>query len=312
MTMRIAPTPILALAALVLAAAPLAAQHRNKSRSQSGDGSKIDTTVTVSRGATIDLSILSGDIKVTSWDKPQVRISAYSEEGDLRFEATSSRVSLTQEDEDSDGGDTKYEITVPKDARVIAGSVSGDVNVRGVAQLEGNSVSGSVTAVDVAGRTTIQSVSGDVQGTNVGGPVNAQDVSGDVTLSGVTGDLNVQTVSGELKLLDVKSSYVKTSTVSGDLQFQGALDPKGRYEFHSHSGSFTLVLPRGSGAQVSFRGFSGEMHSNCQMTLMPGSDAGRHNGMTFTIGAGGAKVNIETFSGDVDIQGCGTSKAKEN
>jgi len=310
--MRIAPTGILALAALVLAAAPLAAQHKNKSRSRSDDGTRIDTTVTVSRGATIELSILSGDIKVTSWDKPQVRISAYSEEGDLRFEATSSRILLTQEDENGDGGDTQYEVTVPKDARVVAGSISGDVVVRGVAQLEGNSVSGTVTAVDIAGRTSLQSVSGDVNGSNVGGPVSAQSVSGDVSLAGETGDLNVQTVSGELKLRDVKSSYVKTSTVSGDLQFQGDLDPKGRYEFHSHSGSFTLVVPRGTGAQVSFRGFSGELHSTCQMTLMPGDSPRHGSGMTFTIGGGGAKVNIETFSGDVDFQGCGTSKSKEN
>jgi len=300
----------LALVALFAAAAPLAAQKsRHGGRSSGDDGSRIDTTVAVSKGVTIDLSILSGDIKVTTWDKPQVRVTAVSEEGDLRFEATSQRVSISQEEENDDGGDTHYELVVPRDARVTASGISGDLTIRGVAELEGNSVSGSVTGTDIAGRTSLQSVSGDVRGSGLGGPVRAQSVSGDVELDAVAGDITVQTVSGEMKLRDVKSSYVKTSTVSGDLEFRGALDPKGRYEFNSHSGSFTFAFPRGTGALVSFKGFSGELHSNCQMMLMPGSEGAGHNkGMTFQFGNGGAKVSIETFSGDVEITGCGTSK----
>ena len=314
MTMRL-PRFLLA-GALIVAAAPLSAQHKNKSKHSSdddGNRSRLDTTVTVSRGATVDLSLISGDIKVLSWDKAQVQIRAYSEDGDLRFNASSGRVTLSVEDENGDGGDTKFEITVPKDARVIAGSVSGDVAVRGVAELEATSVSGEVSASNVAGRTTLQSVSGEINAADLGGPVNAEGVSGDITLSGLGGEVRVQTVRGEMKLRGVKSSYVRTSTVSGDLEFDGALDPKGRYEFHSHSGQFTLTLPRGTGAQVSMRGFSGELHSSCEMLLLPGANSGGHNkGMTFTIGGGGAHLDIETFSGDVEIRGCGNSKSKED
>jgi DUF4097 and DUF4098 domain-containing protein YvlB len=308
-------TRTLAFLALCAAVVPLAAQHKNKSKhgSRDGDGvTRIDTTVSVGRNATVDLSLISGEIKVTSWDKPQVQIRANTDDGDLRFEASSGRVSLDVDQDDSNG-DTHFEVIVPRDAREVAAGVSGDVSVRDVAEVEATSVSGDVVVNGIARRAALQTVSGGITAGDLGGPVRAQAVSGDVTLNGVDGELQVQTVSGEMKLRGVKSSYVKTSTVSGDLEFDGTVDPKGRYEFHSHSGSFTLTLPRGTSATVKMQSFSGDLNSSCEMVLTPGSKGESYNkNMTFTIGGGGARVDIETFSGDVQIKGCGGSKSKED
>ena len=304
-------TRTLCLALLTfLAALPAAAQHRRRSRDDE-DRQKLDTTLTVSRGARIDLGLVSGTIKVTSWDKPQVQIHASTENGYIRFDASSSRISLSVEDQEGEE-DAEFTIIVPKDADVETSAVSGDITVKGVAELDATNVSGDMNVVGVAGRATLQSVSGEVNASDLGGPVRAQSVSGDVTLQRIAGDINVQTVSSEMKLVGVKSSYVKTSTVSGDLEYEGALDPKGRYEFHSHSGGFSLTVPRATGAEVSFKGWSGELHSSCQMMLMPGDNGGGHyKTMTFRLGSGGAKVDIETFSGDVEIRGCGNTTSKE-
>ena len=284
------------LVALALAAAlPAAAQHKRTHADRDEDGNaKLDTTITVSKNALIDLAITSGTIKVTSWDKPQVRIRATSESGDLRFDFSQSRVSLSAEEENG-GDDATFEIVVPSGTRVTATAIDGDIDVRGVAELEGNTVSGSVTASDIAGRATLSSVSGDVQANDLGGPVKASDVNGDITLTGIGGDVNVE-------------------TVSGDLEFEGALDPKGRYEFHSHSGEFTMTLPKGTNAQISLRGYNGELRSSCQMMLLPGDGVGGHNrSQTFMIGNGGAHVSFDTFSGDVEIRGAcaGNPKSKE-
>jgi DUF4097 and DUF4098 domain-containing protein YvlB len=315
--MTMYPRTFLFAAALIAATAPLSAQKHKGRHGSADDGrtSRIDTTLSVSRTPTVDLSLISGDIKVTSWDKSEIRIIATSDEGDLRLEASSSRVSLTMDEDYSDGdGETKYEVTVPKGARVIAGSVSGNVSVRGVAEVEATSVSGDVTVNAIAGRATIQSVSGELRASDLGGEVHAQNVSGDLEIVGVAGELSVQTVSGEMKLRGVKSSYVRAETVSGDLEFDGAVDPKGRYEFHSHSGSVTITLPRGAGATISVRGFSGDISSSCEMMLAPNSRTGEHSykSTTFTIGGGGARFTIETFSGDLQIKGCGNTKSKED
>jgi hypothetical protein len=304
------------LAALLATAAPLSAQHRGKKSHRNDDDSprsRIDTTVALARNGTVDLSLISGEIVVTSWDRPQVQIKAFSEDGDLRLDLSPSRVSLGVEEDRGDEGDTRFEVIVPKDARVIAGSISGDISVRGVGELEGTSVSGELIVKGVARRATLQSVSGSITGVDLGGPVHAQNVSGDLTLTGVAGELSVQTVSGEMILQGVKSSFVHTESVSGDLEFEGTVDPSGRYEFHSHSGEMRLTIPRGAGATLTVQSFSGEISSSCQMTMLPGEMPG-HKGqrVQFSIGGGGARFTIETFSGDIEIRGCGTAKTKEN
>lgn len=302
--------------ALIAAAAPLAAQHRSKRGRSTNEShrSRLDTTVVVSAGVTVDLSLMSGEIKVTSWERPEVRIVATSEDGDLRFEASSRRVSLSLDDDYGDGGDTEYEVTVPKSARLIAGSISANISVRGVSEAELTSVSGNLVVSAIAGRTTLETVSGELQATDLGGDVRAQTVSGDLEISGVAGELNAESVSGDLKLKNVKSSYVRTETVSGDLEFEGAMDPKGRYEFHSHSGSFSITLPRSTGATISYRGFSGDLSSSCEMVMgrNTGASGLTYKSNTFTIGNGGARITIETFSGDVEIKGCSNSKSKED
>jgi hypothetical protein len=47
------------------------------------------------------------------------------------------------------------------------------------------------------------------------------------------------------------------------------------------------------------------------MLQPPASGAGHYKNMTFMIGGGGARISVETFSGDLEIKGCGGTKSKE-
>src|SRR5881398_2900708 len=111
---------------------------------------KIDTTVRLDRGGAVDLSLISGRIRVIGWDRPDVKISASIESGSLEFEANSSRVSLGVEDnDDSRGhrhrnvGEARYDVSVPRGARLILEAVSGDITATGSqGEIEATSVSG--------------------------------------------------------------------------------------------------------------------------------------------------------------------------
>src|SRR3954471_14924738 len=101
---------------------------------------QLDTTVSLERGGTVDLSLISGKIRVTGWDRPDVKISASIESGLLRFSANSSRVSLSVDDADDGGhhgrrhnnvGDARYDVSVPRGARLILEAVSGDITAKG-------------------------------------------------------------------------------------------------------------------------------------------------------------------------------------
>src|ERR1700681_4275632 len=51
---------------------------------------QIDTTVRLDRAGTVDLSLISGKIRVTGWDRPDVKVVASIESGMLRFDANPS------------------------------------------------------------------------------------------------------------------------------------------------------------------------------------------------------------------------------
>ena len=92
---EIKPTLLVAVALLI--ALPLRAKAQNYL-----ERAQIDTTVRLDRGGSVDLSLISGRIRVTGWDRSDVKISASIDRGTLRFNATPARVSLTVDD-DHDG-----------------------------------------------------------------------------------------------------------------------------------------------------------------------------------------------------------------
>lgn len=298
-----------ALAAIALAALPASsaeAQRRDRDRY----GSWIDTTFAFARGGLVDAGHVNGDITITTWDRPEVRVRAWAEEGRIIPSFSRSTVRLRIEGErrgrETRIGDSAYEITVPVGTRVKAGSVSGDVRVEGTrAEVEASSVSGDMTVDDTEGLTSVTTVSGDVVATRVAGDLTVRSVSGELTVRGVRGDVRASTVSGEVELQEMTSRAVTAKSTSGDVRYVGALERGGRYEFNSHSGTITLRLPDDASADVSLATFSGSLDSDFPVTLGGGArTASRRSGrdLDFVLGDGGARLSVQTFSGDVRLE----------
>ncbi|HMG00488.1 MAG TPA: hypothetical protein VK560_04510, partial [Gemmatimonadaceae bacterium] len=130
----------LIVTAIAVMALPLTAKAQDDQGVQIRGLTRVDTTVRLDRGGAVDLSLISGKIRVTGWDRADVKISASIESGYLRFNANSSRVSLSVEDSDNDGrrgrrhndtGDARYDVSVPRGSRLILEAVSGDVISKG-------------------------------------------------------------------------------------------------------------------------------------------------------------------------------------
>ena len=284
---------------------PAGAQRRDRQDHDREPTSRIDTTLTLARGGTVDLSLVSGEIVVTGWTRGEVRLRATSERGRLDLSTSSNRIALEVRSDRGRMGDTRYEVTVPAGPRVLMRSVSGDISARDVrGEVEASSVSGQVEVRNAATRVTAGSVSGDVQVSGVAGPVRANAVSGDVSVENVQGDVSAETVSGDIVLDQITSRSIRTKSVSGDIHYDGSFESAGRYEFNSHSGDIRLVVPADLGALLTLQTFSGEIHSDFELTFSPTSDERRSRArtMTFTMGRGGARIDIETFSGDVRLE----------
>ncbi len=302
----------LIVAAAVMAALPPSAGAQDYQGVQIRGLTRIDTTVRLDRGGSVDLSLISGRIRVTGWDRPEVKVSASIDNGRLRFDANSSRVSLSVDDTDSEGrrrnrhnnvGDARYEVSVPRGSRLILEAVSGDVTAGGSqGEIEASSVSGDVDVTNGVRDVTVESVSGSVHAAQINGDLRAQSVSGDVRVETVSGAVEASTVSGNIRLIGVQSKDVRSETVSGNIVYTGSIDAGGRYNFESHSGTVRLNIPRGAGATFSVETFSGDINTDFPVTVPPSSGRGRRNGrMEFTIGDGRARVTAQTFSGSIVI-----------
>lgn len=292
--MRISRTILAgALGALLLPAA-LAAQVTRQ---------RVDTTFAFDKGGFVQLSLISGEIRVTTGTTNDIRILATTERGRLETSFSRSRVSIEVRSVSGRVGSTRYELTVPAGTRVDANAISGDITVRGTGtEVEANSVSGDVTVEDASGTVDVGSVSGNVGLRRVAGRIDVSSVSGDVDVDEASGDVEAESVSGDVTVRRGKLRSFRAETVSGDLTYEGALDNAGDYRFNTHSGEVYVTIPAGGGASLELETWSGNIQSDFPLTLQPGDVGGRHRRMQFNVGQGGARIHAETFSGNISIR----------
>jgi DUF4097 and DUF4098 domain-containing protein YvlB len=300
----------LALPFLLVAAGTAQGQrHRSYDRDYR---SSVDTTFGFNNRGLVSLTLGSGEIVVTAWSRDEIRIHATSENGGVRLDANGSRVSLELNGGYGRGGDSRFEVTVPVGVRIVARAQSGDIAIAGTqGEVDARSQSGDIKVDDVANRLDIGTLSGDIEARAISGDVQIKSVSGDIRVSDFKGDFEGETVSGSIELHNAGGRYVRSHTTSGDLVYEGSIDPSGRYELSAHSGDIRLSIPSNTSAQLSVSTWSGTLDSDFPITLRPGEHgigSGQAKRFTFDIGGGAARIAAETFSGDITISSRGSSR----
>jgi DUF4097 and DUF4098 domain-containing protein YvlB len=120
-------------------------------------------------------------------------------------------------------------------------------------------------------------------------------------------------VSGDVDLRGVTAKVVRAKTTNGDVNYDGLIDPAGRYEFATHSGDIRLHVPRDASAQLTMSTWSGSITPGFPITLKPGEHGiGASNAKRFTsISARRGPHAAETFSGDITISANGRAPATD-
>ncbi|MGH7653568.1 MAG: DUF4097 family beta strand repeat-containing protein [Gemmatimonadaceae bacterium] len=301
----------------LLAAAVTAAVVPSSACAQRGrEPTRIDSTFAFDKGSWIDVGIVSGDVVVTGWTRPEAKVYASTERGWIDAQLSSHHITLRSRSDRGRSGNTRIEIMVPIGTRVQASTVSGNVRVTGTdGEVDAGSVSGAVEVIGATDRVSAHTVSGKVHAAKVSGRVRLGTTSNSIEAEDIAGDLSAGSVSGRITLTGVKSSHVSAETVSGTVSYEGNIDPAGSYEFSTHSGSVHMTIPEGSSADLELETFSGRISSAFPITLQPGeiSSMARHGKrMEFTIGKGGARVTASTFSGNITIDKGGHADREEN
>ncbi len=271
--------------------------------------SPIDETRPLDARGEVEVSNVKGSIEVRTWDRDEVRITGSLGDGverlEIQGEGRKLSVRVRYPRNSSNAEATSLVLEIPRQASLDVDSVAASVDVQGVAgdELEIDSVSGRVTAVGAPRKASIESVSGDQRLNLNARDIDAESVSGRISLRGrIAGSVDIESVSGDIDV-DTRGERLRkldVSTVSGDASVRTGIADGGRFDFESVSGDVRLVLPRDASAQVEAATFSGDIEA-------PGANVvhkryGPGASMEHRYGAGNASIDIETFSGDVQLR----------
>ena len=269
------------LAALaVLATAPVA-------RAQGTDADHWNWRGVLARGKTLEIRGIAGSIRAEVATGAQVEVSAVKrgpagDRADVHIVMEQGADGVTICAVYGDGGNCRH-------GRSHSHADDNDASVDFVARVPaGVAFQGAM-------------VSGDVEVSGLSAEVDANSVSGDVAVRNVHGDVTARSVSGRATLDGVDGQRVDGNSVSGDVAFTGPVQAGGRYVFRSVSGDLTLRVDGTFNAEVSLTTVSGEIESDFPITLGSGGRFGRRN-LDFTVGTGGARVELGTVSGDFHLR----------
>ena len=261
-----------------------------------------EKTLSVSRGATLDVRLFGGEVAVRAWDRDQVRVKAThfaTDVIDVAVEGLTIEVRARARAGKPHAID--FSIDVPAWMPVSIAGTYLDISVQGTtAGVSARTVRGDVRVSGGAGEIALGSTEGEVVLEGGRGRATLEAVNNGVRVTGFDGELMAGSVSGIVKLVSVRSSSVVASTVSGDISWEGHLVPGGHYQLATHSGDLDVSLPAAANATLAIRSFEGHVNSMLAEKL-PELPA-RRKRFTLTLGAGAAKVELETFTGTISLR----------
>ncbi|WP_199100987.1 DUF4097 family beta strand repeat-containing protein [Dyella sp. ASV21] len=277
-----------------------------------------DTPINLSHEAAptvrVNISNVKGEVNVIAWDRNQVQVTGHLGDGakPLTIDGDNNDMTIRVQSQGKSGwfnwsnensmGSSTLDVRVPKGASLSVDVVSASMSIDGIngGKIKVNTVSGKARVNARTPLAELESVSGSLEFAGSADRVNLQTVSGDILAPNVNSEAELQTVSGRIRVGGGPWRKLNLSTVSGDVQLAGGIAPGGTFDVDSMSGDVQVQIPSNTSAIIHANTFSGDLRSDfgtvSKVEHGPGSE------LRATVGGGNAKINIETFSGDLRIR----------
>lgn len=243
-----------------------------------------------------------GDLRVHSWDQPEVQVLVSREEDLASIQESEDAIELSSL--------MPTTVHVPAGASVALDGCAGDVHAVGLAlavvskhrgdvslhqtlQAELTGQHGDVTVTE-ASTLAVSVMHGDLRGRSVSGGVVIREVHGDVLLRHVGGDSQLSGVTGDIAISDLDGS-VQASAVTGDLRLAGVL--RSGTSTIDILGDVFLSLDPGSDVLLDLEARLGHVRSTASLL---DSTQSPHR-LQGTLGSGAARLFVTSTSGDIRL-----------
>lgn len=209
-----------------------------------------------------------------------------------------------------------YEVVVPAETDLRVQSGSGNQRVDGIrGPLEVSAGSGGLKISAIGDRVHAETGSGDIDIDRVKGNVHAKTGSGSIDASDIAGAFEADSGSGRITLQQTAPGAVRVDTGSGGMELHGVHgsleakagsgtiqadgSPTGAWSVHTGSGGVQLKLPSNAAFDLDAHTSSGSISVDHPHSVQ--GSIGRKE-VRGRVGGGGVPVEVETGSGDIQIQ----------
>jgi DUF4097 and DUF4098 domain-containing protein YvlB len=263
----------------------------------------------------LSVNNFAGSIVVRTWEKDAVRVEAeHSARDRINVRTTEAVLRVGASSEHGPSRSVDFTLSVPRWMAVNLEGTYVDIDLEGM--------QGEVTAETVGGDVRLKGGSGAVNLKSVEGIIEVEGSKGRITLNTVNegifvrdaaGDVAAETVNGDLTLERIESNSIDVTTVNGDVTYDGAIRDGGTYRFATHNGDVELRVPDQINASVFVRTYRGDFESHFQVAVPTQAASSseedsdrrrrerRNRRFSFTLGSGAARVELESFGGDISL-----------
>jgi len=293
---------IFALAVITMTTAlPVVAQERETARKPTTDRS-----IPVTRGSRLAVSNDIGEVVVRTWDRDSVRLQAVHSGRTTIDVQTATNVITVRSRASGPSRSVDYDISVPSWLPVRVSGESLYIGIEGVqGEVSAETVRGDIVIRGGSGSITAKSIQGEVIVENAKGRITANSVNEAIRITGAVGEITAETTNGDILLSKVEAKLLDIATVNGDLQYEGSIPRGAQLKFVTHNGDITMIVPEDTNATFTVRLYNGEFQSNLPTKAVGEVRRGRR--VTYTLGSGGADVDVESFGGTVRLRRPGTA-----
>jgi DUF4097 and DUF4098 domain-containing protein YvlB len=271
------------------------------------DENKQTKSFTVSKGGELEVSVNSGDIRLTTWEKDEVSITVEGiDEEDMdyvKMTQSGNTVRVEYRPRWNGSGNVIFKINLPAQFDADVRTSGGNIDVRGT----------------MKGKLTGSTSGGDIRTANIEGTTNLKTSGGDITLGDVTGEAEVRTSGGEIKVDRVGKS-LNASTAGGDVEVGDVggdailSSSGGEVKVGKVSGSATLKT---AGGDIELKSASGTVEAktaggNIRLENITGSIEAKTAGgdvVAELIPSGKGSSKLRSSGGNVSLSLPASSKA---
>jgi hypothetical protein len=278
-------------------------------------GMQTDTIVDAGGAQRLSLESFRGEVVVRTWDRDAIQVKAdHPSSRFIDIRRRGSTIDIEAESERGMGlaGSVDFELTVPVGMDLEIEGMAIEVDIQGTeGEVEVGTIHGSIHVVGGRGSIYLGTVNGDVTLEGARGDIEVTGVAGSATIRDSEGDIVVDAVGGSVTLQDIRSHDVEAGTVGGSLRFEGEIFDDGIYTFGTHGGPIWLYLPTDMNASVDAITLAGNIEIDfpgapSEPSRASGIPGLREQEVSFEVGNGGGRVEVESFGGQIHILRAGS------